>query len=308
MKIVLSRKGFDSSYGRVPSPILPDGTAVPLPVPVRRSPMRFRDVRWRHGSLGALVEDLSGGRIRRDYRCHLDPDLEVCMLSRQPGWRPAFGQVDIAQRHLERENVGPGDLFLFFGWFQPADKVAGRWRYVRGARSVHRLFGWLQVSEVVSAGSDTAAVRKTRPWLCDHPHANGQSWPPNNTIYIAARTLSIDGNTMRASGGGLFSGAGARLTLTAPGATGRSHWRLPAWFYPGDRPPSLSYHRNEQRWRRAGSWAYVDTVGRGQEFVFDAAGVPEARVWLHDLFQPLRASRQVEIRRTYEAILVQNDP
>ena len=285
MKIVLSRKGFDSSNGRVPSPVLPDGTAVPLPIPGRRAPTRFQDVRWRHGSLGALVEDLTGGRVRGEYRCHLDPDLQAGAIPRRPGWRPAFGQVDIAQRHLERERVGPGDLFLFFGWFRPVEKVAeGAWRYVREAPSVHRLFGWLQVSEVVTVGADTDGARGARPWLCDHPHVNGQSWPPNNTIYVATRALSIGGRETRAEGGGLFSHTDSRLTLTAPEASSRSYWRLPRWFWPSDRPPSLSYHRTETRWRRAGPWAYVESVGRGQEFVFDADGIPEANVWVHSLF------------------------
>jgi hypothetical protein len=33
MKIILSRKGFDSAYGGYPSPILPSGEMVSLPIP-----------------------------------------------------------------------------------------------------------------------------------------------------------------------------------------------------------------------------------------------------------------------------------
>ena len=33
MKIVLSRKGFDSQYGKQASPILPDGTLLSFPIP-----------------------------------------------------------------------------------------------------------------------------------------------------------------------------------------------------------------------------------------------------------------------------------
>ena len=290
MKIVLSRKGFDSSTGRVPSPILPDGTAVSLPIPVHRSPTRFRDVQLHHVSLGAIVEDLTGGRVRGEHYCHLDPDLQRGTLPRRPGWRPAFGQVDIAQGHLARESVGPGDLFLFFGLFRPAEKVAGgAWRYVRHEPSVHRLFGWLQVSEVVTVGTNTAGACAARPWLSghphvNHPHPNGQSWPPNNTIYVATRTLSIGGSGTRANGGGLFSGPDDHLTLTAPKESRPSYWRLPGWFYPSDRPPSLSYHLNKGRWRRRGRWTYVESVGRGQEFVFDTADIPRADAWLYSLF------------------------
>ena len=284
MQIVLSRKGFDSSNGGVPSPVLADGTAVPLPIPARHGPTRFRDVRWRGGSVGTLVEDLTRGRVRGDHHCHLDPDLNVDALPRRPGWRPGFGQVDIAQRHLARERVGPGDNFLFFGWFRPAEQIAGVWRYVRRAPSVHRLFGWLQVSEVVPVGNETAVVRATRPWLSDHPHVNGSAWPPNNTIYVSTRALRIAGTATGTDGGGLFPSAHDRLTLTAPEANSRSYWRLPHWFWPGDRPPSLSYHRDEVRWRRGGQWVYAKTVGRGQEFVFDATGNRRADAWLRSLF------------------------
>lgn len=35
MKIIFSRKGFDASYGGYPSPILPDGRMISLPIPTR---------------------------------------------------------------------------------------------------------------------------------------------------------------------------------------------------------------------------------------------------------------------------------
>ena len=33
MKIILSRKGFDSGYGGMPSPILPNGIMLSMPIP-----------------------------------------------------------------------------------------------------------------------------------------------------------------------------------------------------------------------------------------------------------------------------------
>ena len=286
MRIVFSRKGFDSQYGGVPSPIFSDGTALSLPIPARHAPTPFRDVRWTGGSLGPVVEDLTAGRVQGGDRCHLDPDLRSGALPREPGWRPAFGQVGVAQSHLTREGINSGDLFLFFGWFRSVEPVgAGEWRYVRHAPSVHRLFGWLQVSEAVTVGNDTARVRGEYPWLSAHPHLNGRSWPPNNTIYISSQVLTIGGTETGVDGGGLFENGDDHLTLTAPQATNRSHWRLPEWFWSANGPPSLSYHRNERRWRRQGAWVYVQTVGRGQEFVFDADGIPDATAWLQKLFR-----------------------
>lgn len=286
MKIVFSRKGFDSKYGGVPSPVFPDGRARSLPIPARYAPTRFRDVRCGDGSLGPIVEDLTGGRVRGEDRCHLDPDLQADALPRRTEWRAAFGQVEIAQSHLAREGVGAGDLFLFFGWFRPVElSDAGGWRYVPRAPSVHRLFGWLQVSDVITVGNELQSARTEYPWLSAHPHLNGRSWPRNNTIYISTRTLSMTGTEIAVTGGGLFQNANDGLTLTAPGASKRSQWRLPGWFWSTDAPPPLSYHRNERRWYRQGPWAYVDSVGRGQEFVFDTDGIPEATAWLRELFR-----------------------
>lgn len=285
MKIVFSRKGFDSQYGGVPSPVFPDGTALSLPIPGRSSPTRFRDVRCGHGSLGPLVDSLTRGRMREDDRCHLDPDLETAALARLPGWRPAFGQVASAQGHLARQGVGPGDLFLFFGSFRRVEPAAdGAWRYVDRSPAVHRLFGWLQVAEVVAVGNEIASARAARPWLSAHPHLHGGPWPPNNTIYISTRTLTIDGAQIAVRGGGVFSNTDGRLTLTAPEATTRSHWKLPGWFLPAGGRPLLSYHGDEGRWRRDGPWVHVHTVGRGQEFVCDIDGIPEAAAWLRELF------------------------
>ena len=282
MKIIFSRKGFDKANGGVPSPIFPDGTTLSLPIPYPRSPTRFKDVQWCGESLGPMVESLSNCRVMGADRCHLDPDLNADALERLPGWRPAFGQVGKAQSHLESQGVGPGDLFLFFGWFRAVERAnGGSWKYVRNAPQLHRLFGWLQVSEVVPVEGTLTRARAKRPWLSKHPHLN-RHWD-NNTVYIARETLDVEGVTAR-TGAGLFSGNGDRLTLTAPRAANRSKWRLPLWIYPPGSPPSLTYHCDKGRWRRRKPWVYLDTVGIGQEFVIDAGGRPDANVWLRELF------------------------
>jgi len=44
VKIILSRKGFDSAAGGVPSPILPDGSLVSLPIPDKASKIAYQDI------------------------------------------------------------------------------------------------------------------------------------------------------------------------------------------------------------------------------------------------------------------------
>ena len=284
MRIVFSRKGFDAQAGGCPSPLFPDGRALSLPIPDRHAPTCYEKVRWRGQSIAPIVAQLAGGRPPSDHCCHLDPDIDADSLERPAGWRPAYGQQGPAQGHLAKQRVGPGDLFLFFGWFRPVERHRGAaWRYVAGARGVHRLFGWLQVSEVLRVGNDPAATLLEHPWLSGHPHVHGASGRTNNTIYVGAESLDIEGLRDRC-GAGLFHGQSPWLTLTAPDSNQRSLWRLPAWMWPDGHPPRLSFHTSESRWQRDGEWARVRTVGRGQDFVLDADGLPEAIGWLQKVF------------------------
>jgi hypothetical protein len=278
MKIIFSRKGFDSQYGRVPSPILEDGTLLPLPIPSRYG-RPLGDLQTAVGPLHKVVSDLTGGEIGPASSVHLDPDLQSACVSRQPGWRPSLGQVASAQGHLAKQGVGPGDVFLFFGWFRRAESHHGRWRFVPGAPDLHSLFGWLQVEEVIDPGRADCAERY--PWLEDHPHvAFAPTIGKGNTIYLGARTL-YDG---RAPGAGLFSRWDERLQLTAAGHS-RSIWRVPAWMDPAKSQVKLTYHTDPSRWTRKDDAMHLRTVGKGQEFVMDVDSSTAAREWLASLVQ-----------------------
>src|SRR5438046_2173842 len=128
MKFIFSRKGFDSSWGGHACPILPDGTLLMLPIPVRNDEhtdadkVRYSDLRIAGSGKSSLLEVmLSHGitRLRTDKetldlthttRCHLDPDLVPDYLpKRSLSWRAAFGQSDTAEGHLRKQNVGLGD-------------------------------------------------------------------------------------------------------------------------------------------------------------------------------------------------------
>ena len=290
MKIILSRKGFDSTNGGVASPIFEDGSAVSLPIPAgRRSPTRFDALSAPgtpyHENLGTLVAALTRGKVHEDCRCHLDPDLDVKMGPAVTGWQAAFGQVAAAQQHLDHEQIGKGDLFLFFGWFRQAEQTGERWRYHLEARPVHRLFGWLQVGEIVRVGEDTASARERHPGLGRHPHLWGH-WPETNTVYKAAETLDVPGTPARTPGAGLFApDPKGKLILTAPDAASRSEWHLPATFKPTKKSKGLSYHRDPERWSERDGKTRLRAVARGQEFVLDAATAEGAVEWAADLWK-----------------------
>ncbi|KAH2821890.1 hypothetical protein KXV85_002533, partial [Aspergillus fumigatus] len=68
MKLILSRKGFDSAAGKAPSPIVA-GRPLSRPLPAaEKSPTPYEDI-----GLGDLVERVTRGKIGRYHRCHHDP-------------------------------------------------------------------------------------------------------------------------------------------------------------------------------------------------------------------------------------------
>ena len=276
MKLILSRKGFDSSYGGVPSPILPTGELISLPIPDHAARRSYQEIRADGQPLGPLVRDLTRGRLGPADTAHLDPDLNPESVARQPGWRPVFGQAGAAEAHLQRLGVGQGDLFLFFGWFRRVEWAAGRYRYVPGAPDLHVLFGWLQVGRHIPL----EARHTVPPWARDHPHYAHTTAPDG--MYLAAERLTLDGYTLHLPGAGRFAHFRPELCLTAPGAA-RSTWLLPAWFHPGASRPPLTYHQDPHRWQLRDGYAWLQSATRGQEFVLDCDCYPEAVAWVAEL-------------------------
>ena len=278
MKIILSRKGFDSSNGRVPSPILPDGRLIPLPIPSERDPHTYDEVTINGIPLGPLVEDLTACKIARTRSCHLVPDLDAASLPRLAGWQPAFGQIDVAQTHLAGHDIGAGDLFLFFGWFRAVERIDGRWRYIRSAPHLHVIYGWMKVGKVIALANKEHQTDSLAPFA-DHPHLHGRD-RPSNTLYVAADHLNFPRGR---DGGGIFRCVSDQRILTAPGQSKRSVWRLPAWFHP-EKGAILSYHEQLARWAAAGSECLLASVARGQEFVLATPSSGTAQSWLRSVF------------------------
>src|SRR6266404_4730502 len=246
MKLILSRKGFDSSAGGYPSPSFEDGSFLSLPIPDQDSSLHFADIRGSH-RIGQIVEELTNRSVKASDGVHLDPDLRMDSRQRKRGWRPMFGQADAAQRHLRNMEVAKGDFFLFFGWFRRVERPDGRFRYQRGAPHLHMIFSWLKVGQVWRKVGETwydseYEILDIPDWAKEHPHLSPTFNPTfkENTIYIAAETPT-------GFEAGTFKYAVDELKLTREGEP-RSRWRLPSWFYPSEGKSSLSYHSNRDRW------------------------------------------------------------
>lgn len=259
MKLILSRKGFDSASGGQPSPIMPDGTLLSLPIPSDDQENSYATLFYKGQSYLEIIDQLRRNHPYHNHaQCHLDPDLRPELRPREDGWKPSFGQMEAPLTHLRNQGVGLGDLFLFFGLYRATEYHNGVLRYKPRSPYLHIIYGYMQVGEVIECEQDVPS------WLMVHPHASyHQSWAKNeNAIYVASDRLSL---VEGMNGAGVFSYRDDRV-LTKPGLS-RSRWYLPDFFKKVD----ISYHPNH--WRNG----YFQSVGRGQEFVMDLT--PEIEEW-----------------------------
>lgn len=298
MKFILSRKGFDTRYGTIANPILPDGTMFPLPIPYGRgSPIRFRDLppppglEAHYGHLGDFVsahkarwypvKGESAQLVTADTIAHLDPDVSPGMLRRMPGWRPLFGQTGAALGHLQRMQVGVGDVFLFFSRFDPLLDGVGSPRY-RGT-PFHAIFGWLQVGRVHQLPS-----RYLPEWARYHPHVGDDPvnpWPAGNILFEASDRLDVRGLSLDLPGAGLFRYHPC-LRLTAPDASAITDWILPDVFsLPAGARRREPTNLASRGWEWDGFAHRVSVTGIWQEAVWAIETFPRSIDWFRSLFQ-----------------------
>lgn len=258
MKIVLSRKGFDSSKsngvsnGNQPNPILPDGTLLSLPIPDKQGNNAFSSLHWKDlNYYDDIIHSLKPKTtIKAEDTCHLDPDLRKEVKDRLPNWKPAFGQAGSALSHLFNNNVGVGDLFLFFGWFRQTEYIDGVLKYKKKAPDLHVIYGYMQVGEIIKS------FENVPDWLKEHPHvSDGKNRCDNNAIFLPSEKLSF----MPGLKGCDVLNYRKDRVLTKEGMS-KGNWDLPACF----KNVNITYHPHP--WRDN----YFKSTGRGQEFVVDA--------------------------------------
>ena len=170
-RVVLSRKGFDSSAGGVASPIFDNGNLFSIPIPQKSlSPHKYKDLFINQISGTDAIKESNAKSVSLESYCHFDP-----LLTEQIG---IFGQASSSQTELKKNLVSVGDLFLFFGWFK---------QYSKKGKDLHHLFGWLQIEEVIE-GSENIKFYLDEAGIT-HPHGFVESVlkNKNNTIYVGKK-------------------------------------------------------------------------------------------------------------------------
>jgi len=253
MKVILSRKGFDSKNGGSPSVILPNGEMLSFPIPGHAGDVRYGDVRKTADYSIEEFITMLGLKVKASDVCHVDPDLMSGSLSRQVGWKPIFGQCDAAATHLTNKGVQVGDLFLFFGWFRRTKQTPRGVVWDTSDKGRHVIYGYMEIGQILSIDDPTTEVPA---WASYHPHMHPQLRSSlNNRLYIAREHLS---GTDSVPGAGMLRFT-EDLALSIAGRN-RTEWQLPEFF----RNVSISYHSPD-------SWKddHFKAADRGQEFVVD---------------------------------------
>lgn len=189
MKIILSRKGFDSANGGIVSPIMADGTLLSFPIPSNDIDT-FDDLIYKGQSYSKILNDLN---YKGCNNCHVDPDLTDRRKNKITNWCPVFGQINTSAIYLlDRVKIEEGDLFLFFGNFHKVEISDEKYHYIKKSGDFYSdndlqvIWGYMQVGKIIKNSEE----QKVYSW---HPHSclariNNDS----NVMFIASEKLSFD--------------------------------------------------------------------------------------------------------------------
>ena len=195
MKVILSRKGFDSSNGGILSPIMEDGTPISFPIP-SDDVDRFDDLVYGGQSYAKILQDLNYRENPKYPNCHIDPDLTMDRRKATiDNWCPIFGQVSSSAIYLMNTvKVEVGDLFLFFGNYHKVRNKDGKYQYIRKTgdfysdNDLQLIWGYMQVGKIIQ---DADEQRKYH-W---HPHSAREfTKEKSNVMFVASEKLSFNEN------------------------------------------------------------------------------------------------------------------
>jgi hypothetical protein len=270
-KIILSRKGLDSSNSNKPSPICEDGSLISLPIP-SDDHAYYSDYSYQGYLYDEMINSLGISlwhkekRCQHPCRCHCDPDIyDSNKVNTIQGWQACFGQHGASQLHLCNKKIKKGDIFLFFGWFRQTEIIDGKVKYLSESQDQHIIYGYMEIGEILTKPEDI----KQFNW---HPHAQDKYLrEENNALYLPSKTLS-DTNL---PGYGTFKYS-SELVLTKEGYS-RSKWELPKVL----QNSNLTYHSETSKKND-----YFQSARIGQEFV--TLGNEEIKKWVTDLIETHR--------------------
>jgi len=255
-RIILSRKGFDTVNGGFPSPIFPDNTLISIPIPSKINDDYYKDLAFKYNNvhISKILNDLTNNQIKingktkkADYtlpkfKCHYDPQIMNEYFT--------LGQTGSALGHLNNQNVGVGDIFLFYGLFQKVEYINNKWQYID--RPFHYIFAYMEIEDVLEVNNSKILIPKKYEFLRKHPHLQEKFLIkyPYSKIYCGKKFK-------------YFNFDNKRILTDLDKFEGVSKWKLPLDF---DFTDSISFIKYM---KISDNHCYINHKGYGQEFVIN---------------------------------------
>lgn len=260
MKIIFSRKGYDTTNGGFPSPVFPDGTCYSLPIPGKYNDKTYADLEFVYNGdpIQKICNDLTNFRIKINgktkhcdyfdskFRCHQDP----CLIDDYF----VLGQRGSALGHLVKKQIKQGDIFLFYGLFQKVKKDKGKWIYKE--KPFHLIYAALKIEHIIFFPEQDITKY---PFLKAHPHFDKnflKKYPKNGFFF---------GKNFR-----FFKFLRNRVLTDIEHYKGVSFWKLPINF---DFAKYISFIKKVEI--RDDKYSCLSHWGYGQEFVLNTEKMTE---------------------------------
>ena len=240
MKIILSRKGFDSGAGGIPSARL-GKKLISFPIPNKNdikddyNNLQFYDEIYRKSNVkySEIITDLykkhnNNPRTKIGLElcehCHVDPDLNydtrINKMVEKESWKPIFGQSSTSGGYLLYPSedmingdltIEEGDLFLFFGNYREVvfDK---NYKFKRGSKIEQVIWGWMFVDEIISQDEITKEnwKDKTKEYYWHPHHYDENTKHDHNVLVVGCMKEKQIGNCI-VPGYGIFDYASNRV-------------------------------------------------------------------------------------------------
>lgn len=326
MKVILSRKGFDSSYGGFPSIILPKemgSKMISFPIPDRKK--KKNDVeqiinycfdkteiaKEKKISLINLLSKIKGKKKIKmpkekeadpsEFIFHVDPEIQnmevkdenangemISFYNRKLG---SLGQSSAAAGHLlnnDIDKISANDptIFLFFGWFNNTE-----WKnkqLIPKEKSFHAIWGYLIVDATINISSDPKI--KIPEKLKNHPHIiNKDTYgKKTNIIFYGEHYGTLPFNE--------------KLRLTKKDSDNRSNWEIHnLWKGMNLKKDeiTMTYNSNKIKSKLVSNSDKIEFTAAsiGQEFIIKNANPKELEKWLIGLGLPRKALDRLKIKQ-----------
>lgn len=222
MKVILSRKGFDSNTGGITNVILENGDLISFPIP------EYIQDGVKEDSFDMLVYNnieyskiLNNLGYHHNQKCHIDPDINQKIRKETiDEWVAIFGQCDQAASYLVNTvKIEEGDIFLFFGNYHHVEVSNNKFQARKKTgefyidSDLQLIWGYLQVGKIVTQKEE----QEKYYW---HPHSmRYYTEKSNNVMFVAREKLSFN---LKMPGFGLLKYRNDRI-LTKKNST-KANW------------------------------------------------------------------------------------